>query len=369
MGWSRTCRIRGLLAVALALCACQLFAASAQARAPKRVTAMSYNIFQGSELSHVASIKSFSEFPSAVAADYANVIASNIPARARAIAAEIKTTKPDLVGLQEAALWRTAPAGTKPIMIPGTATTVAYDTVGLIVKALARRGLHYKAVAITNNIDVQATGKFPNGTKMDIRFTDRVAILARKGVKISNVQDHNYVAHDSLSLAGAALPVPDGWASVDARVHGKKLRFITTHLDGLNTSKSASVRAAEAQEIVNGPASGKAPVIFTCDCNVKPKTSTYNELTGASLRDSWAKAHPGKAGLTCCHRTPPTNPEVSLADPKPFQGIIQRLDYVFVRGPFKIQRVRRIGTKRSERTKTKPKLWPSDHFAVVADLR
>src|SRR5436305_2654123 len=144
---SLICRSRGLVAFTLAVCGCQLFAVSAQGKTSKPVTVMSYNIFQGSELSHTLRAKSFSQVPAAVAADYDNVIASNIPARARAIAAEIKTSKPDSVGLQEAVLWRTAPSGPSPFMVPGKATTVAYDSVGLLVKALARRGLHCQAVA------------------------------------------------------------------------------------------------------------------------------------------------------------------------------------------------------------------------------
>jgi endonuclease/exonuclease/phosphatase family metal-dependent hydrolase len=361
-------RIRGFAALVIALCGLQVVVASAQAKRSRPVTVMTYNFFQGSELSHAVGAKSFLELPAAVGADYANVIASNIPARANAIAAEIKAGHPDLVGLQEAVLWRTARAGASPFTVPPNARTVAYDSVGLLVRALGHLGLHYRAVAITNNADLQATVRFSDGRSMDVRFTDRVAILARNGVKTSNVQQHNYVAHDSITLLGIPLPVRDGWASVDAKVRGKTLRFLTTHLDGLNTSTSPGVRAAEAKEIIDGPAHGQARVILTCDCNATPSTSTYRRLSGASLRDTWAKANPGKPGLTCCHRTPPNNPEVSLTDPSPTDGIVERIDYVFARGPFKVRSVTRIGTKLSERTSTTPKLWPSDHFGVLAAL-
>jgi hypothetical protein len=341
-------------------------AAGASRSQPVRV--MSYNIFQGSELSHTLSAPSLAALPVAVAADYANVIASNIPARAAALAAEIKASKPDLVGLQEAVLWRTQspPVGIK---IPGTATTVGYDSVALLVKALGRLGLHYRAAAVTDNVDVQATGAFPDGRKIDVRFTDRVAILARRGVVISNVQDHNYTAHDSFTLLGSVpIKVPDGWASVDARVGGKKFRFITSHLDGLNDPSAPGIRAAEAKEIVSGPAHTNLPVVFTCDCNATSTTTTHHTLTAAGLRDSWAKVNPRLPGLTCCHRSSPGNPEVNVADPKPSQGIVDRIDYIFARSPFTVLGEKTVGLAPGDRTKTSPKLWPSDHLGLIASL-
>jgi endonuclease/exonuclease/phosphatase family metal-dependent hydrolase len=331
------------------------------------VTAMSYNIFQGTELSHTLSATSMGLIPAAVAADYANVVASNFPARASALAAEIKANHPDLVGLQEAALWRTQtpPQGIK---IPGNATTVAYDSVKLLVDALARRGLHYSAVAITSNFDVQATGAFPNGTKMDVRITDRVAILARRGVTISNVQTKNFTAHDSFQLLGIPIPVVDGWAAVDAKVGKKKLRFVTTHLDGLNSKSSDTVRTAEAREIATGPAKTTLPVVFTCDCNVVPNSAGRAALTAAGLRDAWSQLHPGQPGLTCCHRDRPGNPEVSLTDPNARQGLVSRLDYVLTTRPFRVLAERTVGLDPADRTKTTPRLWPSDHLGLVANL-
>jgi hypothetical protein len=355
-------------AMALALSITVGVPAASAARKPQPVTVMSYNIFQGSELSHTLSASSLAALPSAVAADYANVIASNIPARAAAIAAEIKAGKPALVGLQEAVLWRTQspPVGIK---IPGTATTVSYDSVALLVKALRRLGLHYRPAAITNNVDAQATGAFPDGRKFDVRFTDRVAILARQGVAISNVQEQNYSARDDLTLLGSVpIKVPDGWASVDAHVGGRKLRFITSHLDGLNDSNAPGIRAAEAQEIVNGPAHTNLPVVFTCDCNATSSTMTHAEFTAAGLRDSWAQIHPHRAGLTCCHRSFPSDAEVNVADPEPRQGIVERIDYIFMRSPFKVLAETTIGLAPGDRTKTSPKLWPSDHLGLLASL-
>src|SRR5256885_13885973 len=67
---------------------------------------MTYNIYQGTELEHVLAATDLSSFVAGVSTDYANVIATSFPERARAIAAEIARNQPDLVALQEVALWR-----------------------------------------------------------------------------------------------------------------------------------------------------------------------------------------------------------------------------------------------------------------------
>jgi hypothetical protein len=202
------------------------------------------------------------------------------------------------VGLQEAVLWRTQkPAGATP-----HATHVAFDFVKLLVSALSKEGLHYRAAAITNNLDFQLPGSFPGGS-MDIRYTDRVAIIVRRGVKVSNVQQKNFVAHSSVPLVGTSVPVPDGFASVDAKLGTKRFRFVTSHLVGTPDPNAPSIRAAEANELINGPFKTTLPVIFTCDCNSKVGTATHSVLTGAGLKDIWATLHANLAGPTCATRS------------------------------------------------------------------
>lgn len=51
-----------------------------------------------------------SELAKAVATDFGHVVANNFAERAQAIASEIASTSPDLIGLQEVSLWQTTPA-------------------------------------------------------------------------------------------------------------------------------------------------------------------------------------------------------------------------------------------------------------------
>src|SRR5436190_20485203 len=86
-------------------------------------TVMTYNIYQGTELEHVLAATDLSSFIVGVTTDYGNVIATSFPERAQAIAAEVALNSPDLVALQEVALWR--------VRVPANpslpATDVSYD--------------------------------------------------------------------------------------------------------------------------------------------------------------------------------------------------------------------------------------------------
>ena len=74
-----------------ALAAAMLVAGTSTARAenPRSVTVMTQNIYQGTELEHVLAATSTLQFVLGVATDYTNVVNTNFPGRADALAAEI----------------------------------------------------------------------------------------------------------------------------------------------------------------------------------------------------------------------------------------------------------------------------------------
>ena len=99
------------LAIALVIAVIGLPAAAQAASSNQlQITAMTYNLFQGTELTEAISAATPAQFLAAVAADYGEVQRTDFPERAQAIAAEAQSAAPDLIGLQEAALWQTGPA-------------------------------------------------------------------------------------------------------------------------------------------------------------------------------------------------------------------------------------------------------------------
>src|SRR5260370_34348606 len=83
----------------------------------RAITVMTQNLYQGTELEHVVAAKTQQQLLLGVATDYGNVIATNFPERAAAMANEIARDQPTLIGLQEVALWR-AQRPLNPTVLP-----------------------------------------------------------------------------------------------------------------------------------------------------------------------------------------------------------------------------------------------------------
>jgi hypothetical protein len=100
----------------------------------KTVRVMTRNVYLGADLTPAIGAPDLPSFVAAVGGVLRQVTATNFPVRARGLAAEIRAVKPDLVGLQEVALWRTGPASIVPLLGgPKTATTVRYDFLELLL--------------------------------------------------------------------------------------------------------------------------------------------------------------------------------------------------------------------------------------------
>ena len=81
---------------------------------------------------------------------------TNFPVRAKAIAKEIDANDPDLVGLQEVAMWRRTPDGVTNTV--KDANVVVYDFLASLQKEIKARGLHYKAAVTQQEADFEGIG-------------------------------------------------------------------------------------------------------------------------------------------------------------------------------------------------------------------
>ena len=329
----------------------------------REVKIMVRNLYFGADLAPAIAAKTLPEFIGAVTGIFATVQASAPAARVAAVAAEIAAAKPDLVGLQEVALWRSQ---FPPDFAPApNATTVEFDFLQILLAELAARGEVYEVVAVHVTNDIEAPALTPAGPCCrEIRFTDREVILVRAGrprvpITLSNVQEGTFTAQLPLTLPGGLVYVQKrGWLSVDVRLRGTQFRFITSHLE---TEEAAPIQEQEGQEIVAGPAATRLPVIFVCDCNSRADgtgTTTYADLLAAGFDDTWVERHPRNPGLTCCQQENLRN-EGSTFD--------RRIDLILLRGHGQVLRARVVGDEPDDRTAGG--LWPSDHAGVVARIR
>lgn len=381
----RSGRVRWLVAALVALVLCAVVALPAAAAPPpgkgKPVTVMTRNLYLGADISRpltaTVGLPPEQQLPALIAADTttrAIVEQTNFPLRARQLAREIATRKPDLVGLQEVALWRHGPLGSTP-------TAVDYDFLQILLRELAALGVRYVPAQVQQEADVTGPA-FLHGTLQNIRLTMRDAILKRAthAVKVLDGGGANYATSLMFTLAGETGAVLRGYAWVDVRAGAKRFRFIDTHLEAF----SSDVAYAQASELLAGPAAVTSrPVILVCDCNTDPLNATvkpgethahrdpYLLITGpGGFTDEWLLFAPAAAGFTSgLSELVNDTPEQAAAE------FNHRIDFVFGRepngAPIPVDRGWIVGRDPGERTPPTPigRLWPSDHAGVVMRLR
>src|SRR5262249_13338303 len=286
------------LLVAIAFLVLDPTAANAQNRDRVSVV-MTKNMDTGSDFGFVVSASTPLDLVLAVTATYQEIQASNIPERADGIAREIQATRPYLVGLQEVTEVRTGPFG-------GPATTVVADGLKSLLASLAQRGLHYKPVAIQMNADVEAPAFDSSFNLFDVRVTDFDVMLARTDLPVSEfkleaVQQQHFNAMLVFpSATGQSIPFPRGWIAVDTKLRGKSYRILDTHLETFNLD----LQAAQAIELVNGPAVSNLPVILAGDLNSDAdnpdpaQSPAYHILVNAGFLDVWHMVRPSDPGFT-----------------------------------------------------------------------
>jgi hypothetical protein len=320
------------------------------------LTVLTQNLYVGADLGPVVSATTLPALLQAVATVYAQVQANRFADRAEALAELIVREQPDLIGLQEASLFRIETPSNGPATL---ATRVDADYVELLLGALRRHGQRYRVAAAIDVFDAEIPHGFP--PTMDIRLTDREVILVREGPghsvpEIVASQTGHFTTFLSVPTATGPLPSRRGWASVDVRHHGQRLRFISTHLE----PAAPPIQVAQGAELLSGPANTPMPVIMVGDFNSAADgstTPTYGNLIAGGFVDAWSSDHPGVPGLTCCHGA-----DLRIEGP-PFN---RRIDLILTRGGFRARQVEVLGEARQD--KTRSGLWPSDHAGVAARL-
>jgi endonuclease/exonuclease/phosphatase family metal-dependent hydrolase len=354
-------RRRSLLAVVLAVVATLVPTGVAQgAEGGPKVTVMTRNLYLGTGLNAVVAAKTPTEFVGAVSQAWANVVATDFPARAEALADEIQQAGPDFVGLQEVSLWRDQVPSDAPIHPTPNAEHVVYDFLAILLAELAERGSPYVPVSTSVNADVEAPRADRNGLT-DVRLTDRDVILVRAPLagKVSNPRDGRYAAQLSMPSVGGDVAFTRGWTAVDYRHDAKTtVRIFNTHLEVEDPGKAAEVQVAQGDEALAIIAKSPYPVIALGDFNSAADgtgTETYERLT-AKLTDAWTTARPGDPGLTCC--------QSERLDTVRTAG--SRIDLVLTTERWPVTRVDRTGAT-PFRSGPGP-LWASDHFGVTARI-
>jgi endonuclease/exonuclease/phosphatase family metal-dependent hydrolase len=302
---------------------------------------------------------------------------TDFPRRSDLLTDEIVANQPDLVALQEVALWRHGPLELDPakIAVPN-AQTVDYDFLQILLDDLASTGLVYTPVRVQQESDVEApafTGVPPAITDArDVRLTMRDVVLmrSRPGLTLVGTGGGNYDDELVVPLAGKGMAFTRGFAWADVKIGAKKVRFINTHLEAFGSDHAL----AQAKELLAGPADEEGTTtIIACDCNSDPLDSRlsngvehrapYDLIVDSGFTDEWLQWRPAAEGWTSG-----LGELVNDATPA---GFDHRIDMIFARTPsgkpLDVETGRVTGTQLADRDPLTG-LWPSDHGGVVLTL-
>lgn len=320
----------------------------------RELKVMTYSMYSGAVIPGILDSRSPAELAAKVGEAFSHV-QGNVPERIDAIAHQIATASPDIVGLQEVALWRVGPP-----LNPAPAQTVAFDFLQILLDRLAAKGKQYSAIRVQTGLDVELTGVFGPTSALDVRYTDRIAIIARTDLQTSRFQIEGVDAGDfatntQVSLFGTQITLLKGWLSADIKHRGKTYRFVTTHLGAL----FEPVQIAQANELLQGPTNTTLPVILVGDFNSDAAAGgqSYSLLLNGGLTDVWSSLKPNSSGFTW-----PLSTEI----PSVILNPSKRLDLVLARGAISFSDIDVVGEDITDLTPSG--FRPSDHAGLVATL-
>jgi endonuclease/exonuclease/phosphatase family protein len=336
---------------------------------------MTRNLYLGADLAPAIAAENLPQLVEANGVIFRQVLGNDFPTRAEGLADEILATKPDLVGLQEVALWQTI-----PITPAGTAITLDY--LDLLLNELnegkGKGGAgkpQYRVVEVQEEFGTEAPANVNNvpgdgppipgleNAEVTGKLTMRDVILARQGAGVQTWNeagdnfDHNLV----LGIAGQPVVVKRGWVATDAKVRGSHpFRFVNTHLEAFHPI----VRLEQAEELITagGPANSSLPVVLVGDLNSDddtvepPDTFAYNFLIGKGFVNRSTNSP-----LSCCLDVA----DLAVGAGGDVSDFDHQVDHVLTRNPDQ------VGLVSSSVTGREPVngFWDSDHAGVFSALQ
>lgn len=396
-----TAMVLGLIA---ALCLV-LLPGAAEAKGKKsghQLTMMTRNLYLGADLSPALEAGSVGAAVDAAYQIEQQVHRTKFPSvRAAELAAEIKKQKPDIVGLQEGAWWRTGPYDLSAVTSGPKATQTdpaGGDFLTDLLNQLNASGgkksgatsakkkkpkLQYRIAVVKPEFDFElpvnqgsgGLGVCPAQCHNE-RLTMRDAILVKKGVKTSKPTSGTFNTLLRVKVGGVInVDVTRGWAAVDAKVNGKKVHVVDSHLEAFDSAASntgsdgqtypkGGIREAQAKQLIapGGPTTSKLPTLLVGDFNsdfpvhgdqVDPGDAlAYRAL----LAGGWSERALRPPPFGCCLQDP------NLNDPST-AGITHRVDHI-------MSNSKKIKFKKGGLTTTYAKgLHSSDHFGLWSRLQ
>jgi endonuclease/exonuclease/phosphatase family metal-dependent hydrolase len=333
------------------------------------VNVMTRNLYLGADLAPAIAAPNLKAFVAAAGGILREVTHNDFPTRAQSLAQEILEQEPDLVGLQEVALWRTASVNFEVLTNGPSATTVRYDYLQELMDDLNASGTHYEVVVVQPEFDLEApadednnSGTGPEGADINGRLTMRDVILVKTGAGVEtwNAKGANFKTLLPVPILGSPVLIKRGWTSADARVRGSRpFHFVNTHLEAFE----AHIRAAQAGELIQppGPATGSLPVILVGDLNSDDDTvAGEDQIAYGILQVAGLVERSTDEPLSCCLNAS----ELGESDGGNVADFDHQVDHVMTNDPEDVQLLGSAVTGLDPVNG----FWDSDHAGLFSSL-
>lgn len=342
-------------------------ASAVRASPARNLSVLTWNMYVGTDvdaaLGALLTADPSDDFP-AIQSALATLEATDVSARAAAIADQVARFRPHVLGFEEVSAFDVD-------LSPVGGSVFSVDYLPVLLAALAARGLHYQVVSdggsdvIGPGIDVSLSGPFGS---IAVRDHD-VLMVDSDRVDVLGASAQLYAAQLADAVPPGFLPsgvaLVRGWVQARIEVDGTEYTVADTHMESdLGATSFDGLRALQAAQLAGVLASADR-VLLMGDLNGRPGSQMYGVLTNAGFTDAWRALRPGADGFTCCH-LPDLSDRVGELD--------HRIDYVFTRGlgrsgPGLQGRIDRLGEVPSDRVEGPSyRIWPSDHAGLVASL-
>jgi endonuclease/exonuclease/phosphatase family metal-dependent hydrolase len=367
------------IALALAGCAAVVTPGVAQA---EDVTVMTRNIYLGSELRSLfetIGAKSLSspqyQLASTGGQIFRRLRSTNFPVRAKGLAEEVQGRAPDVVGLQEVALWRKGPVDFAAAMRQEPRAEEVYqDFLSILLDEINKGPVKYRVLDVADQRDFEVPADVDDnpttgtsGADMNLRLTLRNAMLVRDSAEVEtkDVRNGHYRVKNSLVTyfpGGVRVVSLRGWQAAKVKVgSGRWFTFANTHLEALDSrAEVPSIRSLQAREFATIMGRVRGPAIEVGDFNSdSPPYRSGEEQAYKVLVRKGFKDIGTRTPWSCCISS---SDDLTGGSKREFN---HRTDQVFTSTPAMVKRTKVwvVGRKQSFG------YWHSDHAGIVVRVR
>jgi len=277
---------------------------SAQAAEPT-FTVMSRNIYLGADVG--VALELIPDMPAAAQFMWDQVNKNDFSKRSVALAAEIQSYKPDVIGLQEATIWYCKKnAWSKKVEVFNFTDQLLQALGGDYVLASKDGKTAFNPGYSINPIPFLTMVKDPerfqkifgqDKAACGFQIGDALAIKKELAGQVLKVGNTEYEA--SYSIVPKLMTIYRGYTWADINIANIPVRFITTHLESIWDENKVPNAAKQATQLIEDVKETNMPLVIIGDFNSDPRDPRPANASNPGLQPTASKECP--AGSSKCN--------------------------------------------------------------------